>query len=112
MYYLGIHNKKGLYQIDLVSRTLTLISSIPMVTNEFDAVLIRNRPDSEDFVIVMSVQDGSWHFYSSKTNTWKPLPKWKITINNYIHSYLVYVEATKTFYYHVNGCDTWEAVQI
>ena len=112
LYYIGVKTKKGLYRIDLEAKTVTLISTIPLDIDEYDAILIRNRPNSDGFVIIASITDGSWHMYSSRTQTWKALSKWKGRSFDRIKDYLVFSRSTKTFYYHIHGCDTWEIVQL
>jgi len=112
LYYIGFKTKNGLYKIDLDANTVTLLSRIPLEVDEYDTILIRNRPQSDGFVIILSVTDGSWHMYSSRTKTWKALSKWKGKSLDYIKDYLVFSQSTKTFYYHIHGNDTWETVQL
>ena len=116
LYYLAVKSLKCLYRIDLRTHSYTPVCPLPWDSWLYNTILIRRRPGSDGFVIITSIDGGSWYMFSSKTNTWKPLPKWK-TAHGYggggpILSFLVYLPQYKTFYYHVHGRSTWEMVQI
>lgn len=112
LYFIGINEKRGLYRINLATNSLVRICTAPEKIDEYNAVLVSSRPDYGGFVIVASVEGGSWFMYSSTKNSWKELTRWKPAHSGWILSYLVYAPSVKTFYYHVHGSETWEIVEI
>jgi len=101
----------GLYRIDFETLTCTLLSPTPVPIYTYDAALVRLRPDSEFFAVIVSGSKG-WYMYSSKTNKLKALDSWKPSGTHYTRNFLVYDNASKTFYYHIHGQSTWQIVQL
>ena len=111
LYYLAIKDQQSLFQIDLNTHTCILLCQLPW--NSFlNNTLLIPAPFSDGFIIITCIDDGSWYMYSSKNNTWKQISKWKKAYTEYVNSYLVYSPQYNTFYYHINGCSTWEMAQI
>jgi len=112
LYCIGRCTMSNLYLIDLERRQHSILCPLPTQVNELDAALVRPSPESDVFVIVARMYDGTWYVFSSKTNTWNLLPSWKKYDNNWIRNFLVYSPASKTFYYHEHGSSTWDIVQL
>ena len=114
LYLLSSYARPGFCRIDLEARTCTLLSPSPRrgTFDCYDSVLVRSRPGSDSFVIVVWGIGSSWHMWSSKTHKWKALSDWKEPQADRRRHFLVYAPDTKTFYYRVNGRSTWEAVKL
>lgn len=115
LYALGRSTRTGLYRIDVAAGTVTLVSTPPLsydLTRE--AALV--RVDATEFVVVACLKDGVWCAYSSRWNTWVRLAEWTPfagkASSNSNHNYLVYAEPLQTFFFHVSGNDTWDAVYL
>jgi len=109
----GTEETRSLYRIDLDSRSLNRLSFVPTNPGAYNAFLIYNRPGADFFVYIVCLPNGTWYMYSSKTETWKPLSPWNGWSGGCaIDDFLVYAPSTKTIYYHINGHETWEMVQL
>ena len=113
LYYLAVKDRRNLIRIGLDNHSLIEICKLPWNSWLYNTILVRNSPESEDFVIITSIEGGSWFMYSSKTNSWKSLSKWKKADTSGAQlRYLVYTSQFKTFYYHIRGSTTWEMVRL
>ena len=103
----------GLHRIEEDMRKCTLISSVPSgLAYTRDSILVLPYAESDCFMIVANVGGSKWSMYSSKTNKWKDLSDWDGPGTQNGRNFLVYSDATKTFYYHIHGKDRWQIVQL
>ena len=102
----------GLHRIDLAQKTITCVSS-PLFDYDGANEALLLRVDQFEFIITAVLKGLSWYKYSSKTNTWTPLVYWKSCVapRNF-HNHLFYDSSTRSFFYHVDGCEKWEVVPL
>ena len=101
----------GLHVVDLATRTVSLLSTPPVpfdVTR--DVVLV--GADKDTFVVVAALEDGAWHVFDSITKQWTWLDGWKPYDGEYNHNFLVFAPSLRSFFYHIEGKDKWEAVPL
>ena len=101
----------GLHVVDLVSHTVSLLSTPPVPFDmPRDVALV--GVDKDTFVVVAALAEGVWHAFDSRTKQWAKLVGWKPSKGEFNHNYLVFAPSLRSFYFHIHNTDMWEAVSL
>jgi len=110
LFYCFKEGDRGLYSIDVNTRTQTLISTPPsrLDLGQNGEALVVSLPDTSR-VLFTSLSD-RWYFYSFADQTWTPLENWDHVHNGSAH--LVVIPDGPVALYHIDQRDNWTGVNL